>query len=170
EAVLEGAAEMDRHFRFAETDQNVPLIAAFADRLYVEQCGCQTRAVFAYDERLRLLPFYLQQLEMESNGKSVTKDGQPVEWATGPVTWGGTGPDAQHAVFQLLHQGTVLVPVEFVAVAEGEDEQDPEHHRLLLLNAVAAAPALMHGLGSDNPQRSYAGNRPSATILLDRLD
>ena len=170
EALLEGAAEMDRHFRFAEPRENVPLMAAIADRLYVETFGCQTRGVFAYDERLRLLPFYLQQLEMESNGKSVTKDGQPVEWPTAPVTWGGTGTDAQHAVFQLLHQGTVLVPVEFVAVTEGDDEQDPEHHRLLLLNAFAQGAALMEGRESDDPQRSYAGNRPSTTILLDRLD
>src|SRR6185312_7740425 len=130
EALLEGAAEMDRHFRFAEPAVSVPLIAAFADRLYVEQLGCQTRGVFAYDERLRLLPFYLQQLEMESNGKSATRDGQPVGRPTAPVTWGGTGTDAQHAVFQLLHQGTLLVPVEFVAVREGDDAQDPEHHRL----------------------------------------
>ena len=148
----------------------MPLIAAFADRLYVEQLGCQTRAVFAYDERLRLLPSYLQQLEMESNGKSVTADGKPVEHPTAPVTWGGTGTDAQHAVFQLLHQGTVLTPVEFVAVREGEDDQDPEHHRLLLLNAFAQGAALMAGRASDDPQRSYPGNRPSATILLDRLD
>jgi len=170
EALLEGAAEMDRHFRFAEPVQNVPLIAAFADRLYVEQLGSQTRAVFAYDERLRLLPFYLQQLEMESNGKSVTSDGQPVQNLTAPVTWGGTGTDAQHAVFQLLHQGTVLTPVEFVAVAESDDAQDPEHHRLLLLNAFAQGAALMQGRGSDDPQRSYPGNRPSSTILADRLD
>jgi glucose-6-phosphate isomerase len=148
----------------------VPLIAASADRLYVEQLGCQTRGLFAYDERLRLLPFYLQQLEMESNGKSVTTDGQPVASPTAPVTWGGTGTDAQHAVFQLLHQGTILAPVEFVAVREGDDAQDPEHHRLLLLNAFAQGAALMQGRASDDPQRSYPGNRPSATILLDRLD
>jgi glucose-6-phosphate isomerase len=170
EALLEGAAEMDRHFRFAEPAQNVPLIAAFADRLYVEDRGCQTRGIFAYDERLRLLPFYLQQLEMESNGKSVSKDGQPVGRPTAPVTWGGTGTDAQHAVFQLLHQGTVPVPVEFVAVSEGDDDQPPEHHRLLLLNAFAQASALMEGRQSDDPQRSYSGDRPSTTILLDRLD
>jgi glucose-6-phosphate isomerase len=170
EELLEGAAEMDRHFRFAEPSANVPLIAAFADRLYVEELGCQSRGVFAYDERLRLLPFYLQQLEMESNGKSVTTDGQPVGRPTAPVTWGGTGTDAQHAVFQLLHQGTVLVPVEFLAVREAEDDQDPEHHRLLLLNAFAQAAALMQGKASDDPQRSYPGNRPSSTILLDRLD
>src|SRR6476661_3514603 len=170
QALLEGAAEMDRHFLQSPVAENVPLIAAFADRLYAEQLECQTRAIFAYDERLRLLPPYLQQLEMESNGKSVTKDGARVQQPTAPVTWGGTGTDAQHAVFQLLHQGTVLVPIEFVAVREAEDEQDPEHHRLLLLNAFAQSAALMHGRGSEDPQRSYAGNRPSATILLDRLD
>jgi glucose-6-phosphate isomerase len=170
EALLEGAAEMDRHFRLAEPKANVPLIAAFADRLYVEQLGCQTRGLFAYDERLRLLPHYLQQLEMESNGKSVTKNGKPVSHPTAPVTWGGTGTDAQHAVFQLLHQGTVLVPVEFVAVREGDDAQDPEHHRLLLLNAFAQGAALMKGQKSDDPQRSYPGDRPSSTVLLDRLD
>jgi glucose-6-phosphate isomerase len=170
EALLEGAAEMDRHFRFAEPRENVPLIAAFADRLYVEEFACQTRGVFAYDERLRLLPPYLQQLEMESNGKSATIDGKPVDRPTAPVTWGGTGTDAQHAVFQLLHQGTVLVPVEFVAVSEADDAQDPERHRLLLLNAFAQGAALMEGRPSDDPQRSYSGNRPSATVLLQRLD
>jgi glucose-6-phosphate isomerase len=86
------------------------------------------------------------------------------------VTWGGTGTDAQHAVFQLLHQGTVLVPVEFIAVTNGDDDQDPEHHRLLLLNAFAQGAALMQGRESDDPQRSYPGNRPSSTILLSRLD
>jgi glucose-6-phosphate isomerase len=170
EELLEGAAEMDRHFRFAEPRTNVPLIAAFADRLYVEEAKAQTRAVFAYDERLRLLPFYLQQLEMESNGKSVTTNGAPVDHSTAPVTWGGTGTDAQHAVFQLLHQGTLTIPVELVAVREADDDQGPDHHRLLLLNAFAQGAALMQGQPSDDPQRSYPGNRPSTTILLDRLD
>jgi glucose-6-phosphate isomerase len=170
EELLEGAAEMDRHFRFTAPATNVPMIAAFADRLYVEQLGCQTRAVFAYDQRLQLLPSYLQQLEMESNGKSIRTDGSPVVGPTAPVTWGGTGTDAQHAVFQLLHQGTIPVPVEFVAVREADDAQDPEHHRQLLLNAFAQGAALMKGRSSDDPQRSYAGNRASATILLDRLD
>ncbi|MFL6785916.1 MAG: glucose-6-phosphate isomerase [Sphingomicrobium sp.] len=170
EALLEGGAEMDRHFRFAEPAANAPLVAAFADRLYVEQLGCQTRGVFAYDERLRFLPFYLQQLEMESNGKSVKKDGKPVDHPTAPVTWGGTGTDAQHAVFQLLHQGTVLAPVEFLAVQEADDDQDPQHHRLLLLNAFAQGAALMEGRKSEDPQRSYAGNRPSVTVLLESLD
>jgi glucose-6-phosphate isomerase len=170
EALLEGAAEMDRHFRFAEPAANVPLIAAFVDRLYVEDMGCQTRGVFAYDERLRLLPFYLQQLEMESNGKSVTTNGEKVDRPTAPVTWGGVGTDAQHAVFQLLHQGTVDIPVEFIAAREADDDQDPEHHRLLLLNAFAQGAALMQGKTSDDAQRAYPGNRPSTTVLLDRLD
>jgi glucose-6-phosphate isomerase len=169
EELLEGAAEMDRHFRFAEPAANMPLLAAFADLTYTQKLGCQTRAVFAYDERLRLLPPYLQQLEMESNGKSVTADGDPVGRPTAPITWGGVGTDAQHAVFQLLHQGTVTVPVEFVAVAE-EGSLLPEQHRLLLLNAFAQGAALMLGRSSDDPHKSYAGNRPSATILLDRLD
>jgi len=170
EELLEGGAEMDRHFRFADGPENVPLVAAFADRLYVRKMGCQTRGVFAYDERLRLLPTYLQQLEMESNGKSVTADGKPVDQGSAPVTWGGTGTDAQHAVFQLLHQGTVQIPVEFVAASESEDGQDAEHHRLLLLNAFAQGAALMQGRPSDDPQRSYPGDRPSATVLLERLD
>ena len=170
EELLEGAAEMDRHFRYTDAARNLPLLAAFADRLYVRKFGCQTRGVFAYDERLRLLPFYLQQLEMESNGKSVKLDGSPVGQPTAPVVWGGTGTDAQHAVFQLLHQGTVLVPVEFIAVTEAEDSLPPEHHRQLLLNAFAQGAALMAGRESDDPHRSYAGNRPSTTILLQRLD
>ncbi len=170
EELLEGAAEMDRHFRFAEGPANVPLVAAFADRLYAEVLECRTRAVFPYDGRLRLLPSYLQQLEMESNGKSVRSDGRAVDRPTAPVTWGGTGTDAQHAVFQLLHQGTAMVPVEFVAVGEGDDLQEPERRRQLLLNAFAQGAALMQGKASDDPQRAYSGNRPSSTILLDRLD
>jgi len=171
EELLEGAAEMDRHFRYTEPDRNLPLIAAFVDRLYVRKFDCQTRGVFAYDERLRLVPFYLQQLEMESNGKSVRVDGTPVDGPSAPVTWGGTGTDAQHAVFQLLHQGTVFVPVEFLAVTEAEDSQPPEHHHQLLLNAFAQGAALMAGRKSNNdPHRNYPGNRPSTTILLDRLD
>jgi glucose-6-phosphate isomerase len=169
EELLEGAAEMDRHFRYADTAENVPLLAAFADLLYTRKLGSQSRAVFPYDERLRLLVSYLQQLEMESNGKSVTVDGAPVGGPTAPVVWGGVGTDAQHAVFQLLHQGTALIPVEFVAVAQ-DDSHIPAHHRQLLLNAFAQGAALMRGSKSDDPHRSYPGNRPSATILLDRLD
>lgn len=170
EELLDGAAEMDRHFRLTDLRSNAPVLAAFADLYYTQNRGCETRGVFAYDERLRLLPFYLQQLEMESNGKSVTTDGQPVDRPTAPITWGGVGTDAQHAVFQLLHQGTHLVPLEFVAVVEAGDLQAEDHHRQLLLNAFAQGAALMAGRANDDPARAYAGDRPSTTLLLDELD
>ena len=170
EELLEGAAEMDRHFRYAPLEENAPVLAAFADRYYVNARGASTRAVFAYDERLRLLPDYLQQLEMESNGKSVRTDGQPVARATAAITWGGVGTDAQHAVFQLLHQGTHLVPVEFIASIEPGHSLDLEHHRQLLINCFAQGAALMAGKKAEDPARSYAGDRPSTTILMDRID
>ncbi|WP_156678842.1 glucose-6-phosphate isomerase [Sphingomonas profundi] len=170
ETLLEGAAAIDRHFRLAEPMRNAPLIAAFVDLYYSSVRGAGTRAVFAYDERLRLLPAYLQQLEMESNGKSVTADGHPVGRDTAAITWGGVGTDAQHAVFQLLHQGTRLVPVEFVAAIEPGHALDEAHHRQLLVNAFAQGAALMAGRPHDDPARAYAGDRPSTTILLDRID
>jgi glucose-6-phosphate isomerase len=170
EQLLEGAAAMDRHFRLSAPKRNAPLLAAFVDRYYANVVRAETRAVFAYDERLRLLPSYLQQLEMESNGKSVRIDGGSVGRATAPITWGGVGTDAQHAVFQLLHQGTHLVPVEFIAVIEPEHTLDPEHHRQLLINCFAQGAALMAGKQTEDAARSYAGGRPSTTILLDQLD
>ncbi|MES1984646.1 MAG: glucose-6-phosphate isomerase [Pseudomonadota bacterium] len=171
ESLLEGAALMDRHFRLAEPTANAPLLAAFSDLYYARVMDCQTRAVFAYDERLRLLPSYLQQLEMESNGKSVTADGQPVDGPTAPITWGGVGTDAQHAVFQLLHQGTHIVPVEFIASIEAGHALDPAHHRTLLVNCFAQGAALMQGKdNAEDPARAYPGNRPSTTILLDDVN
>jgi len=170
EELLEGAAEMDRHFRLTALHENAPALAAFADLYYTQVRHAETRAPFAYDERLRLLPSYLQQLEMESNGKGVTVDGQPVGRPTAAITWGGVGTDAQHAVFQLLHQGTHLVPVEFLAVIEAGDSLAPDHHRQLLLNAFAQGAALMKGKQVDDPARSYSGDRPSSTLLLDDLD
>ena len=170
ETLLEGAAAMDRHFRLAPPLGNAPLLAAFADRYYANVRGAATRAVFAYDERLRLLPSYLQQLEMESNGKSIRIDGSAVQRATSPIVWGGVGTDAQHAVFQLLHQGMHVVPVEFVACVEPGHALDEEHHRQLLINAFAQGAALMSGKPSEDPHRAYPGDRPSTTILLDRLD
>ncbi|AVA13968.1 MULTISPECIES: glucose-6-phosphate isomerase [unclassified Sphingopyxis] len=167
--LLEGAAEMDRHFRLAEGADNICLLAAFADQLYANRLGCQTRAVFAYDERLRLLPSYLQQLEMESNGKGVTLDGEPLGRASAAITWGGVGTDAQHAVFQLLHQGTHLVPVEFVVAREADDLLDAAHHETLVANCIAQGAALMAGRASEDGARAYPGNRPSATILLEQV-
>ncbi len=169
-ALLAGAQAMDTHFREAEGRANGPLLAAFGDLYYARVRGCQTRAVFAYDERLALLPDYLQQLEMESNGKSVTADGRPVVSATASITWGGVGTDAQHAVFQLLHQGTHLVPIDFIASIAPGDDLDPAHHRSLLMNCLAQGAALMAGKSSDDPARNYPGDRPSATILLDDCD
>jgi len=165
-ALIRGKREHDRRSISAHYDEDSDFFLTFLDTRH----RCYTEGVFAYDDRLQLLPFYLQQLEMESNGKSVTVTGDPADHPTAPVTWGGTGTDAQHAVFQLLHQGTVLVPVEFVAVGENDDAQDPDRHRQLLLNAFAQGAALMQGQANDDPQRAYPGNRPSATILVDRLD
>ncbi|WEK46819.1 MAG: glucose-6-phosphate isomerase [Candidatus Andeanibacterium colombiense] len=170
EEFLAGARAVDAHFESAEGFANLPLRAAFADLYYARIRGCQTRACFAYDERLRLLPSYLQQLEMESNGKSVTADGAPVQGPTAPITWGGVGTDAQHAVFQLLHQGTNLVPVDFIASVISGDTLDPAHHRVLLMNCFAQGAALMAGKASDDGARAYPGDRPSATILCDDLN
>ncbi|QZH74637.1 MAG: glucose-6-phosphate isomerase [Erythrobacter sp.] len=169
QAMLDGAAAVDKHFRDTDGRANLPLRAAFADLFYSRLKGAQTRAVFAYDERLRLFPDYLQQLEMESNGKSVTVDGHP-SGPTAPITWGGVGTDAQHAVFQLLHQGTHLIPVDFIASVEAGDTLDPAHHTILLMNCFAQGAALMAGKPSDDPHRNYPGNRPSATILCDDID
>lgn len=168
--LLAGAKSMDEHLRNKSLDQNLPVLAAFCDQYYLQSCQYQTRAVFAYDERLRLLPDYLQQLEMESNGKSVYTEGGQLELNSAPITWGGVGTDAQHAVFQLLHQGTQIVPVEFLAVAEPGHSLDESHHQGLLLNCFAQGAALMSGKQSDDPHRNYPGNRPSVTILLEMLD
>jgi glucose-6-phosphate isomerase len=167
--LLEGGAEMDRHFRLAPWDENIPLLAAMTDLWYSQIAQAQTRAVFAYDERLRLLPPYLQQLEMESNGKQVTVSGAPLGHESAPITWGGVGTDAQHAVFQLLHQGTRLVPVEFVVAKEPQHHLDPEHHEALLANCFAQGAALMRGRENADGARHYPGDRPSTTLLLDNV-
>ncbi|OYU15209.1 MAG: glucose-6-phosphate isomerase [Alphaproteobacteria bacterium PA4] len=182
QALLAGAAAMDAHFRDAPAAANLPVLAGLADVWAAHYLGQQTRAVFAYDERLRLLPSFLQQLEMESNGKRVTRDGAPLAGASAAVTWGGTGTDAQHAVFQLLHQGTIVGPVEFVAVKTPGHDLPATHHRQLLANCFAQGAALMKGrtpaealaLSGGDPAlaaaKTFPGNRPSATLLLDRLD
>lgn len=177
-AMLAGARAVDDHFRDSEGRANLPLRAAFADQYYTRLRGCETRAVFAYDERLALFPAYLQQLEMESNGKSVTADGSPVDGPTAPITWGGVGTDGQHAVFQLLHQGTHLIPVDFIASIAPGDALDPAHHAILLTNCFAQGAALMAGgnmaaegpNGKRDPARGFPGDRPSATMLCDDLD
>ncbi len=171
---LNGALAVDTHFAQYDGRDNLCLRAAFADQYYARLRGCQTRACFAYDERLALLPDYLQQLEMESNGKQVTVTGEPVDGPTAPITWGGVGTDAQHAVFQLLHQGTHLVPVDFIASIAPGDMLDPAHHQILLTNCFAQGAALMAGgnMSADgtDPARAFPGDRPSATMLCDDLD
>ncbi len=165
--LLDGAAAMDRHFRNTDWRGNIPVIAAFADLYYTQVAGAATRAVFAYDERLRLLPSYLQQLEMESNGKSVLRDGSALGRPSAPITWGGVGTDAQHAVFQLLHQGTHVMPTEFIASIEAGHDFDRGHHDALLANCFAQGAALAAGRTHADGARAYAGDRPSSTILLD---
>jgi glucose-6-phosphate isomerase len=181
-----GAAAMDAHFLERPLDRNLPVLAAMADVWAAHGQGQGTRAVFCYDERLRLLPSYLQQLEMESNGKCVTRDGAPVAGLTAPITWGGTGTDAQHAVFQLLHQGTIVGPVEFIGVKQPGHHLSASHHRQLLANMLAQGAALLKGRtfeqalalsGGDAAHaprlamaKRFPGNRPSSTMLLDRLD
>jgi glucose-6-phosphate isomerase len=181
EALLAGARTMDRHFLGSPFPANAPMRAGAIDVWFASVLGRPTRGVFAYDERLRLLPAYLQQLEMESNGKSVTRDGAPLAVPSAPILWGGTGTDAQHAVFQLLHQGTHRDPVEFLAVAVPGHALGAAHHEQLLLNCFAQGAALAEGrtpeatlkAGGGNPAlaaaRAFEGNRPSTTILLDRL-
>jgi glucose-6-phosphate isomerase len=181
EALLDGAHAMDRHFLTRPLAMNAPVLAAMADVWQACFLKRPTRAIFAYDERLRLLPPYLQQLEMESNGKSVARDGTPLPFPTAAISWGGTGTDAQHAVFQLLHQGTHTDPIEFLAVARPGHDLDQVHHRLLLANCFAQGAALLKGRTQRQAlaeakgdaalarAKGFPGNRGSATILLDEL-
>ncbi len=170
EGFLAGAAAMDAHFIQAPLDRNAPVLLALAQVFNRDGLGRGARAVVPYAQRLRLLPPFLQQLEMESNGKRVRRDGTPVLRATAPVVFGDAGTNGQHAFFQLLHQGTDVIPVEFIAVAHA-DEGPPDLHRKLLANVVAQAEALMIGRGeTDVPaERAFPGNRPSTMIVLERL-
>ncbi|MEH6648905.1 MAG: glucose-6-phosphate isomerase [Motiliproteus sp.] len=168
--LLEGAYEMDRHFLEAPLDQNMPVIMALIGIWYINFLGAETQAVIPYDQALHQLPAFLQQLDMESNGKSVDMEGKPVNYATGPIVWGQTGSNGQHAFFQLLHQGTRFVPIDFIASLQ-TDEEAEEHHFALLTNMLAQANAFMNGDITDGLQdyTSSPGNRPSNVLLMDRL-
>ncbi|MFC5568593.1 glucose-6-phosphate isomerase [Lysobacter yangpyeongensis] len=166
--LLAGAAEMDAHVLEAAPRRNLAAWHALTAVWNVNARGFATQAVMPYDERLRLLPNYLQQLVMESLGKSVKLDGSPVDVQTVPVWWGGVGTDSQHSFFQALHQGTQIVPVDFVGVAHGDDPYR-DNHDALLSNLLGQAEALANGQGNADPHRAYAGNRPSTMILLDAL-
>jgi glucose-6-phosphate isomerase len=166
---LDGAAEMDEHFLAAPLGRNAPVLLALAHVFNRNGLGRPVRVVEPYSERLGLLAAYLQQLEMESNGKRVTEAGALVERATSTAVFGNAGTNDQHAFFQMLHQGTDVIPVDFVAVARSS-EGPPRQHAILLANAIAQAEALMTGsANAAQPHRHFPGNRPSSFILLEAL-
>ncbi|MCG7507716.1 glucose-6-phosphate isomerase [Mesorhizobium retamae] len=188
-AFLAGAHEMDEHFRSAPLNKNLPALLGLIGFWHRVVCGYPARAVIPYDQRLSRLPAYLQQLDMESNGKSVMLDSSKAVTPTGPLVWGEPGTNGQHAFFQLLHQGTDIIPVEFIAAAVGHEPDLKHHHDLLLANVVAQSEALMKGRTLEEartqmlakgmkpeqvdriaPHRVFSGNRPSLTILYRKLD
>ncbi len=177
--LLAGFHEMDRHFREAPFERNLPVLMGLLTVWYVNFLGATSIAVLPYDQYLKRFPAYLQQLTMESNGKSVRLDGGPVGCATGPVYWGEPGTNGQHSFYQLIHQGTHLIPCDFIAFARSRNPLGP-HHDLLVANVFAQGEALAFGKSADElrsegcpewlvPHRTFAGNRPSNTLLLDEL-
>jgi glucose-6-phosphate isomerase len=165
---LAGAHAMDQHFRSAALEQNLPVRLALLDIWYRNFHRFTSRSIAPYHSALRRLPAYLQQLEMESNGKCVDAQGQALRFATAPVLWGEPGTNGQHAFFQMLHQGSDTVPVEFVAVRKPRHAL-PGHHELLLANVLAQAQALMVGQRDTGGHKNFPGNRPSTFLLLDEL-
>ena len=185
---IKGGAAMDAHFREAPFGQNLPVLLALVGIWHNQILGHATRAVLPYDQRLLRLPAYLQQLDMESNGKSVDRDGCAVDYATAPVIFGEPGTNAQHSFFQLLHQGTRPIPVDFLAAAESHNPFG-DHQRLLLANMLAQSEALMRGRTVEEtraelevsntpnarleallPHKVFEGSRPSNTLLYRKLD
>ena len=188
EAFLRGASAMDRHFRETPLEENLPVILALLGVFYRNGWGFPTHAVLPYDQRLARFPAYLQQQDMESNGKSVTLNGKEVRWDTGPVIWGEPGTNGQHAFYQLLHQGTTVVPCDFLVAAQPHEAMAP-HHAKLIANCLAQSEALMLDKTEDEvlaelkgtgltreeikalaPHKVFPGNRPSNTIVYRKLD
>ncbi|MFZ1812882.1 MAG: glucose-6-phosphate isomerase [Rhizobiaceae bacterium] len=188
DAFLDGAHAVDCHFRTAPAHANIPIIMALVGVWNRNLLGLASHAVLPYDNRLGRLPAYLQQLDMESNGKHVTLDGGPVHWETGPVVWGEPGTNGQHAFYQLIHQGTAIVPCDFLVAAQPHEKLG-RHHQMLVANCLAQSEALMRGKtlaeareeliarGMDEaaadalaPHRVFAGSRPSNTFLYRKLD
>ncbi|MDP5306041.1 glucose-6-phosphate isomerase [Paracoccus spongiarum] len=188
ERFLDGGAAMDRHFQTAPLDRNLPVLLALVGIWHHQVCGYPTRAVLPYDNRLLRLPAYLQQLEMESNGKRVAMDGSDLAVVSGPVVWGEPGTNGQHAFYQLIHQGTMPVPCEFILAARGHEPDLAHHHILLAANCLAQSEALMRGRSLDEARalmaakglegaeqdrqarhRVFPGNRPSTTLLIPQL-
>jgi glucose-6-phosphate isomerase len=178
-AMLDGFHQMDEHFRTAPFEQNLPVLMGLLSVWYNDFFGAESVGVFPYEQYLKRFPAYLQQLTMESNGKHVTLDGAEVEFQTGPIYWGEPGTNGQHSFYQLIHQGTRLIPCDFIAFAQPLNAVG-RHHDLLLANVFAQTEALAFGKtpeevkaeGSPDwlvPHRVFHGDRPSNTILVDRL-
>jgi glucose-6-phosphate isomerase len=177
--MLAGFHEMDEHFRSAPFERNLPVLMGLLTVWNTNFLGSDSVAVLPYDQYLKRFPAYLQQLTMESNGKHVTRDGIPVDHQTGPIFWGEPGTNGQHSFYQLIHQGTRTVPCDFIGFCQPLNDIGP-HHDLLLANLFAQAEALAFGKTVDEvedegtagwlvPHRAFEGNRPSSTILVDRL-
>ena len=177
--MLAGFHAMDEHFRSAPLDRNLPALLGLLTVWYVDFFGAETVAVLPYDQYLKRFPAYLQQLTMESNGKHTTLDGTRIDYQTGPILWGEPGTNGQHSFYQLIHQGTKLVPCDFIAFSRSLNPLDG-HHDLLMANVFAQAEALAFGktervIEAEGtpawlvPHRVFDGNRPSSTILAERL-
>jgi glucose-6-phosphate isomerase len=178
-AMLAGFHAMDEHFRTAPFAQNLPVVMGLLNVWYRNFFGTQTVAVLPYEQYLKRFPAYLQQLTMESNGKHVTLDGARVDYETGPVFWGEPGTNGQHSFYQLIHQGTTLIPCDFIGFGQTLNPLG-EHHDLLMANVFAQTEALAFGKTAEEvkadgvpdfqvPHRTFEGNRPSTTILAERL-
>ncbi|MCK5385432.1 MAG: glucose-6-phosphate isomerase, partial [Alphaproteobacteria bacterium] len=168
EAMLDGARAMDEHFRYAELEKNLPVMLGLIGMWNRNFLGHETLAVIPYNQYLHRFPAYMQQLDMESNGKSVDRDQQLIPYATGPIIFGAPGTNAQHSFFQLFHQGTTIAPCEFIASIKNQSPMG-DHQVKLLANMFAQSKALMEGQESDDPNKKFDGNRPSTTLLLDSL-
>ncbi len=168
DAMLEGARLVDRHFCEMPLDENLPVLLALTGLWDQNFLGAQTHAIVPYCERLSFLPSFIQQLDMESNGKGVSLTGDPLHHDTGAIVWGQTGTNGQHAFFQLLHQGTRLAPIDFIGICK-DNLSNEAHHRVLLANMVAQSAALLAGKPGETSHQQYPGNRPSTTVLLDEL-
>jgi glucose-6-phosphate isomerase len=166
--LLAGFHSMDEHFRTAPLDENLPVLMGLLGFWYREFFGAQTVAVLPYDQYLKRFPAYLQQLTMESNGKRVTVDGAEVDYDTGAVYWGEPGTNGQHSFYQLIHQGTSLIPCDFIGFCRSLNPVG-EHHDILAANLFAQTEALAFGKTAEEPYRNFPGNRPSSTILADEL-
>ncbi|GAB4231560.1 MAG: glucose-6-phosphate isomerase [Ekhidna sp.] len=182
ESLLKGAHDMDKHFRNTPIAKNIPAISALVGIWYNNFLGYDSLAVLPYDHRLRYLPSYLQQADMESNGKSVDRSGNPINYQTGPIIWGEPGTNGQHAFYQLIHQGTKIIPTEFIAFANPSHTLS-DHHEKLLANFFAQPEALLTGKSKSEVEKELAGskdelipfkvfdgNRPSASILIKELN